>query len=145
LKCDLETWKLCCRIGALAIIFLTTCLGAPPALIASDGEDSVDKLQEQTEAAAAALGAKRFFVMPVPIHNPTIGTGLALSTMYLLQAGENAPPSSLSLGGFYTDTESWAAALGAETYFKDDKYRAGGVDRVLRRQPGVLRHRQRRR
>jgi hypothetical protein len=35
-------------------------------------------------------------------------------------------PSSLTLAGFYTDTESWAGVLGTETYFKDDKYRAAG-------------------
>lgn len=36
------------------------------------------------------------------------------------------PPSSLTLAGFYTDTRSWAGALGTETYFKDEKYRAAG-------------------
>jgi outer membrane protein assembly factor BamA len=46
--------------------------------------------------------------------------------MYLFQAGENAPPSSLTLAGFYTDTKSWAGALGTETYFTDDKYRFAG-------------------
>jgi len=111
---------------ALVLAVPAFLLFAPPTLPASDGEDSVDALQEQTEAAAEALGAKRFFIMPIPISNPTIGTGLALSTMYLFQAGENAPPSSLSLAGFYTDTESWMTALGTETYFKDDKYRAAG-------------------
>ena len=64
--------------------------------------------------------------MPIPIANPTIGAGLGIVTMYLFQAGENAPTSSVSLGGFYTDTESWAGALGTETYFKDDKYRLAG-------------------
>jgi outer membrane protein assembly factor BamA len=114
------------RTGTLTVVLLAACLCAPSGLLAADGEDSVDKLLEQTEAAAEALGAKRFFIMPIPIANPTIGTGLALSTMYLFQAGENAPPSSVSLAGFYTDTESWATAAGTETYFKDDKYRLAG-------------------
>jgi outer membrane protein assembly factor BamA len=114
------------RTGTLTALLLAACLCAPATLTAADGEDTVDKLQEQTEAAAEALGAKRFFIMPIPIANPTIGNGLGIATMYLFQAGENAPPSSVSLAGFYTDTESWATALGTETYFKDDKYRLAG-------------------
>jgi len=93
---------------------------------AEQGEEAVEKLSEQTEAAAEALGEKRFFVMPIPISNPTIGTGLGVSTMYLFQAGKNAPPSSLMLGGFWADSNSWAGGAGGKVYFKDDTYRLSG-------------------
>jgi outer membrane protein assembly factor BamA len=46
--------------------------------------------------------------------------------MYLFDAGENAPKSSLLAGGFYTDNESWAGMLGTQTYLTDDKYRIKG-------------------
>ena len=94
---------------------------------AGSGEDAVEKVQEQAEAASELLGERRFFVMPIPISNPTVGTGLGASATYLFDAGENAPTSSLNLMGLYTDTETWAVGLGTETYFKDDKYRLSGA------------------
>ncbi len=110
----------------MTTVLLLGSLSMPPAVSAGDGEDTVEKVKDQSEAASKAVGAKRFFAMPIPIVNPTIGAGLGLSTMYLFQAGENAPPSSLSLMGFYTDSSSWATAVGTETFFKDDKYRLSG-------------------
>jgi outer membrane protein assembly factor BamA len=87
---------------------------------------AVEELSEQTAAAAEALGGRRFFLMPVPISNPTIGTGLGVMTMSLFQAGENAPPSNFMLGGFWADSRSWAGGAGGKVYFKDDIYRLSG-------------------
>jgi hypothetical protein len=47
-----------------------------------------------------------YVIMPIPISNPTVGTGLGLVSMIPYQAGENAPTSSTTLGGFYTSNES---------------------------------------
>lgn len=114
------------RSCVLTTFLFLASLPSPPSLLATDGEDTVETMQEQTEAANRALGAKRFFVMPIPIVNPTIGTGLGAMAMYLFEGGENAPPSSLTFGGFYTDSESWAGAVGTQTYFTDDRYRMAG-------------------
>jgi outer membrane protein assembly factor BamA len=46
--------------------------------------------------------------------------------MYLFEAGENAPPSSVTFGGAYTNTDTWAGAVGTQTHFTDDKYRMAG-------------------
>ncbi len=107
----------------LTIAMVVVSFHSPPTILAADGEETVEVMQEQTEAANKALGDKRFFVMPIPIVNPTIGAGLGAMAMYLFEAGENAPPSSLTFGGFYTDSDSWAGAVGTQIYFKDDKYR----------------------
>jgi hypothetical protein len=61
--------------------------------VAEDAEDTIEKVSEQSEAASKLLGEKRFFVMPIPISNPTIGTGLGVSAMQLFRAGMNGPPS----------------------------------------------------
>jgi len=121
-----SNWDLRGRRWAASAIIVVGSILAPPAVWAEDAEDTVEKVSEQSEAASKLLGEKQFFVMPIPIANPTIGTGLGVSAMHLFQAGENAPPSSVSLMGFYTDSDSWAAAVGTKTYFKDDKYRLSG-------------------
>ena len=110
--------------GSFAVCL--TLLFCSTSSFANEGEEVIEKVAEQAEAANEALGKKRFFLMPVPIHNPTIGTGLGAITMNLFQAGENARPSSVMLGGFWADSKSWAGGAGAMIYTKDDKYRLSG-------------------
>ena len=61
--------------------------------------------------------------LPVPLSNPTIGSGLALASMLLYKIDENSPASSTTLGALYTDTSTWGAGLSQKTYFGNDKYR----------------------
>lgn len=146
-----SNWILCGRCWTALVVLVMGSILAAPAVWAADAEDTVEEMSEASEAAsmllgewidaddtaedvpeksedeADPLGENRFFVMPIPIANPTIGTGLGGVAMYLFQAGENAPPSSLSLMGFYTDSDSWATAVRTETYFKNDKYRLSGT------------------
>jgi hypothetical protein len=97
-----------------------------PSLASEDPRESVDTLGEQAEAAVEVLGDRRSFVMPVPIANPTIGTGLGAIAMRLFQAGENAPASNLTLAGFWADSHSWAGAAGGEVHLEDDDWRLSG-------------------
>jgi hypothetical protein len=62
-----------------------------------------------------------YVIMPIPVSNPTVGTGLGLVSMILYKAGANAPTSSTTLGGFYTSNESWAAGVSHKTYLLDDR------------------------
>jgi ABC-type molybdate transport system permease subunit len=66
-------------VAAMLVVVLTF---SPSALMASNAEDAIEKVKEQSEAANKLLGDKRFFVMPIPMSNPTIGTGLGLSAWY---------------------------------------------------------------
>lgn len=134
-----SNWNLRGRLWTALAVLLVGSIFAPSAVWASNAEDAIEKVSEASEAgsklldewtadpeeAAEDVDERRFFAIPFPIANPTIGAGVAGSAMYLFQT-ENAPPSSVSLMGFYTDSESWAGALGTETYFKDDKYRLSG-------------------
>jgi outer membrane protein assembly factor BamA len=65
-------------------------------------------------------------VAPIPIVNPTFGTGLALGAMYLYQLDEGSQPSFTAAGGAYTDTESYAFGIGQVAYFKDDAWKIKG-------------------
>jgi outer membrane protein assembly factor BamA len=71
--------------------------------------------------------SRDFVIMPIPISNPTIGTGLAAAAMYLYKIDEASPTSNTMAGALYTDTESWAAGVAQTTHFKADRYRANGV------------------
>lgn len=72
----------------------------------------------------------RFVPVPVPISNPTIGTGLAAALLYLWPQKEDAPasPTSMSgVGALYTSSSSWAAALFHEGYYAGDRFRLSGA------------------
>jgi hypothetical protein len=89
---------------------------------------------------AAKTGAKtlkskkkkkhHFVPVPVPISNPTIGTGLAGALLYLWPQKEDAPvsPTSISgVGALYTSSSSWAAALFHSGYYAGDRFRISGA------------------
>jgi hypothetical protein len=73
---------------------------------------------------------RRFVPVPVPISNPTLGTGLAVALLYLWphKHDDTMSPTSISgVGGLYTSTDSWAAALFHQGYYVQDKLRLQGV------------------
>lgn len=72
-------------------------------------------------------GKTDFVIMPIPISNPTVGTGLGAAAMFLYPAGEKAPASSTTFGGFYTNNNSWGAGVSQKTYFSGDRLRLNGV------------------
>ena len=73
---------------------------------------------------------RRFVPVPVPLSNPTLGTGLAGGLLYLWPQNKDntATPTSISgIGGLYTSTESWAAALFHQGYYARDRFRVQGL------------------
>ena len=78
-------------------------------------------------------GEKRrgdFVAVPIPISNPTIGSGLGVIGIYVFHLNpqdEVSPPSILGAGGFYTDSQSWAGGLMQKLYLKEDRYRVTGA------------------
>ncbi len=68
-----------------------------------------------------------FLAMPIPIADPTVGAGLGFNAMMMYSLGENAPPSSTGVFGFYTDSDSWGAGLYQMVNTKDDLWRGIGA------------------
>ena len=67
-----------------------------------------------------------FAFIPIPISNPTIGTGLGAVVMYMhpkAAGDESAPTSSTGIFGMYTDSESWAAGAFHDGYYRQDRIR----------------------
>jgi hypothetical protein len=72
-----------------------------------------------------------FVAVPIPMSNPTLGTGLVGAAVYFYpQTEEQKASQSASftgLGGLYTNNESWAAGVLQQSYWNEDKWRFHGV------------------
>ena len=67
----------------------------------------------------------QYVAVPVPVLNPTLGAGVALTGISTFELDENsqAPRSTVALVGVFTDTDSWMVGAGGKAYFGDDRYR----------------------
>lgn len=72
-----------------------------------------------------------FVVVPVPMSNPTLDTGLVLGAAYFYPQSEEqkkVQPASITAGaGMYTSNDSKAFALVQQNYWKNDKWRFTGA------------------
>jgi hypothetical protein len=73
----------------------------------------------------------KLVVVPLPIVDPTIGNGAALTALYTFGTSDDpsTPRSTIGLAAGYTDSETWAIGAGANWHISNDRYRlssAGG-------------------
>jgi outer membrane protein assembly factor BamA len=68
-----------------------------------------------------------FLVVPIPVSNPTIGSGGALATAMFFKTDEASKSSFIGAGAFYTSNGSWGAAALSELAFDEDRYRSRGM------------------
>jgi outer membrane protein assembly factor BamA len=72
-----------------------------------------------------------FVVVPVPISNPTLDTGLVLGAAYFYSQTEEQqkaqPASVTAAGAVYTSNDSRAFALVQQNYWKNNKWRFTGA------------------
>jgi outer membrane protein assembly factor BamA len=95
-------------------------LALDPDVVAPDAPKpppGVPPKERKTEVVAA----------PIPISNPTIGTGLgAVGALLfpLTRSDTISPPAVGGLGGFYTDSNSFGFGLAMRAYLAEDHWRA---------------------
>lgn len=65
--------------------------------------------------------------LPIPISNPTVGSGLALTTMALYSLKGAAQPSDTAVGVFKTDNGSSGVGFLQETYLGNNDWQLNGV------------------
>lgn len=72
-----------------------------------------------------------FVVVPIPISNPTLGTGLVAGGAYFYgQTAEQRaeqPASLTAVAGLYTDNDSRALVLGHQNYWSKNRWRFTGA------------------
>ncbi len=67
---------------------------------------------------------------PVPVSNPTLGSGLAGGAGYIYRvdpADDVSPPTMTGVGGMYTSNESWALAGMHDMKWKRDRFRLNAM------------------
>jgi len=94
---------------------------------ATEFETRSDEVREEIEKTATSFKKdKRFVVVPIPLSNPTIGSGLALGGIYLHQKKDDEKDSPISvsgMGSFYTDTDSWGVGIFHDGSYAHDMFR----------------------
>lgn len=70
-------------------------------------------------------------VVPIPMSNPTLGSGLVVGGAYFYGQTEEQkktqPASVTALGGLYTDNDSKAVVLAQQNYWRNDRWRFTGA------------------
>ena len=84
-------------------------------------------VREVVKVAPPEEDKSDFVVMPIPISNPTVGTGLGAASMFLYPTDKESPISSTTVGAFYTSNESWGAGASQKTYLYEDRLRLNGI------------------
>ena len=115
--------------GLLCSLALWTCMSFA-------GENATDTRPGiapdiREDEAQMKLQRGDFVVVPIPISNPTLDTGLVAGAAYFYKQTEEQkkaqPASVTALGGMYTSNDSRAFALAQQNYWKNNTWRFTGA------------------
>jgi outer membrane protein assembly factor BamA len=123
-------WTVACLAATLGVLLTHSAIaGTDPISIQGDVEiesnapKEAPKESDEAEAVKKAQKKVNFVFVPIPISNPTVGSGLAIAGMALYKVDADSPDSFTGMGGGYTSNHSWAAGLVEKLYLDADKYR----------------------
>ncbi len=108
--------------GAVLPCFGGEAAAGPDAIGGNGNDPTVDETVERGRAVAVEPGLG-IAIFPIPISNPTIGTGLGLAASILYQTDEKSAPSYTGIGALATSNRTWG--VGAVQYLSldEDRYR----------------------
>ncbi|MGI1660913.1 BamA/TamA family outer membrane protein [Palleronia sp. KMU-117] len=78
------------------------------------------------DSDSVGFGAGSFVAVPIPVNDPTFGTGLVLGGGYLFKADEGSNTSFIGGGVFGTNEGSRAGGIGGSFSFDDKRYNLFG-------------------
>jgi len=113
----------------VCFILLPCCMvsGFPTASHGSEIDEKIDELTtDSKEVGKSFKGEPHVVVVPIPVSNPTIGIGLAVTALYLhprTKEGGDVPTTTSGVVGLYTDSESWMTGIFHDGFYADDRYR----------------------
>jgi outer membrane protein assembly factor BamA len=105
-----------CTLGLLTGLALAT---PPPATAQVD--EVTDQLRKAEDVPPVVENGK-LVVVPIPVSNPTIGTGLAVGAGYLFNLDPVSKASVIGGGGLKTDNGTWAGAAAASLYLAENTW-----------------------
>jgi len=122
-------WSPCNRNAAPTLILLTGVVLLAAVLPQPVGarEEISREVVETIEPAGKAAQDLGFVTMPIPLSNPTLGTGLTLPLLLLYDPDGKGRPWMTGVGAMYTDNGSWAVGAFQKAYLNDDKVRLTGA------------------
>jgi hypothetical protein len=113
------------------LIFIVTIFSHATPAFASKLEEQTEELHSDADESSKMLKKDRRFVpVPIPISNPSIGTGLGIAGIYLHPQKKGEPESVTSTSGvfgMYTDTDSWMVGVFHNGSYAHDRYRIKGI------------------
>lgn len=90
-------------------------------------DDAIEQTDNAREIRAMGLKPEGTWLpVPIPISNPTIGSGLQVALLYLHpkdNEDSDAPNSTSAIIGMYTNTETWMAGAFHDGTLSNDRYR----------------------
>ncbi|MEM1431899.1 MAG: BamA/TamA family outer membrane protein [Pseudomonadota bacterium] len=88
---------------------------------------AVDTMRDTTSADAAGIGFRNgsFVLAPIPLSNPTLGSGLILGAGYLFSVDAASDASHLALGAMRTDNGSTAYGASVSLSFAENRWALG--------------------
>ena len=109
-------------VGLAAMCCLSTVNAAAP-----QTEEFMDSIEQGRTGQTLEKG--NVVVVPIPMSNPTLGSGLQLAALYLhlSRDGEGGPNPTTGVGGMYTDSDSWVAGVFHQDFLFDDRLRVSAV------------------
>lgn len=107
-----------CTVLALIVPLLSPALAAGQEIAPVKGVEEVEP-----KAETGIKTTSDWVFMPIPISNPSIGTGLALTALHLFPFGGSTQPSLIGAGAAVTSNGTWIAGAGTQLRFKEDLWR----------------------
>lgn len=93
--------------------------------------DEPPDLRDSDSPAVVKDKERNFVVVPIPLSNPTLGTGLILGGAYFYkqtpEQKASQPASSTGAAGMYTSNDSYAYGIGQQSYWGGNKWRLSGA------------------
>ncbi|MFA0087744.1 BamA/TamA family outer membrane protein [Vibrio sp. E150_011] len=104
-------------------------LGVSPFSWSAEYKDHVDDKKDKVENTRQTSGEKEGFIaLPIPMSNPTLGTGVQLLGLYMHAKDPDSVAHNDTSGimGMYTSTESWLVGAFHDGALNDDTIRYTG-------------------
>jgi hypothetical protein len=109
------------RLAAAACCIAAAAHAAEPVPLAR--EVGVDRSKDLSESRVV----EDVVIAPIPISNPTVGTGLGVVVMPFYHLGPESPLSNTAIAAGYTSSGSWAVGAAQTTRLRGDRLRIDGL------------------
>lgn len=117
------------RIGVLSAVLscalLPSAVADPP--LATASSSGLAETQGDEADYQGFFNNSSFLIVPIPISNPTVGSGGGLATAMFFKTDKDSKSSFIGAGGFYTGNGSWGAATLADVSFDEGRYHSRAI------------------